>query len=234
VPHNQQRAPCRSNLSGVLLFASVVAVRSLTACGSTQATGSPDAGTSSTGTSSNTVGTSGSGNVIVDAAPEQDSSDSSADVIQDAVVDDAGLLCPGNISALPYIQGVVVMSTPPTLTASPIPDGTYVLSGYTLDTIGSCGSTTTPDSKRAVFVVNGSVARLDIQTQGEVEQCAVGTFASGVFAGRPAPDAGYNLFAAYEPSTDAQSVSLIIGSSGCSIGDGASSTTTPVYTLVRQ
>jgi hypothetical protein len=187
------------------------ALASLSACGASQSNGRSDSGASSTG-----AGSDSGADAIVASGPDGS-----------AAGDGGG--CQGDLSSVASVTETFSSAAAPTLTGGAIQDGTYMLTSYTAYGTAACAGMA-PTSKGLLSVTSGA-GRLELQDQGNTEQCPAGPFQDGLFTGTStAGDASSTIVVLYGVSSDGLTVYLIPGTGDC---PGVATGMT-VYTFVHQ
>jgi hypothetical protein len=170
-----------------------------------------------------------------------------ADSIGDAHLDAGTLACPGDLSTAGYVAATTVMGAAPAFTGVTIPDGTYIMTAAIQYVVGAASCSTAPSGDaaprmdRGAITVSAGIVRLDLQTQGNAEECATGALEPSissdagdiiVFHGS---DGGPGLGFLYTVSSDGHTVYAAFAGSGCNdIGsDASSSSSRTVGSFVR-
>jgi hypothetical protein len=191
-------------------------------------------------------------------APDDGGVDATSPPPGDAGPHDAGspldatsLVCPGDLSTVPWLTATVASGSPPALTGGSVQDGLYLMTSVPayIDG-GSCGSDASlgapGNSYRGMFAVVGGQGRLDIQDQFQgsgvqPDQCLTGPFLGSLFEGAGAlTDSGPMTYPfPYGVSSDGTTIYVALGgssgscpaSSDGSAGQGVSETDYAAFVL---
>jgi hypothetical protein len=162
----------------------------------------------------------------LDAAPEAASPGEAGPIVDGGAPDALTLTCPGDLSSAAYVGVTTASGAPPSSTGGSIPDGTYILNTYDEYESGTAGCSFPGDAAarmaRGAITASAGMFRLDIQAQGNVEQCFVGASSetlqtdSGSFLLLFGSDGGVSFGFFYSVSPDGHTVSVMLGGSSCS------------------